>query len=604
MTNKIDSYSSSDSIRSNLYSTYGKVAAFNEVMTLELGGELSKVEVFYETYGKLNKDRSNAILICHALSGDSHVAKHNEKDVPGWWDLAVGENKAIDTNKYFVICSNVLGGCRGTSGPNSINPKTNKPYGADFPTITMSDMVVVQKKLVEHLKIKQLLAVIGGSMGGQQVLLWALKFPDMLKIAVPIATAPRLSMQALAFDVIGRNAILRDPNFALGQYYDNEPPDVGLALARMLGHITYLSPQAMEEKFEADRMNPRDVSTEFEKRFSVGSYLAYQGDKFVERFDANTYITLSLAIDLFNLGRNKEELVKNLSVSKCKWLIISFSSDWLFPPEQSLELVSALVTLGQKISYSNIESSCGHDAFLLADELSSYGELISSALAHQSDFSTKNAISSQKTQYPCSSKSIFNGKRIDYDSITALIPQDSSVLDLGCGSGTLLERLRELGHSKLMGIELEEQSVIDCVRQGLSVIQADLNRGLGMFPDKSYDIVVLSHTLQTIKDVEGLTGEMLRVGQKCIVSFPNFGYFKLRKMLSDKGRAPESAGILSYKWYNSPNIRFGTLLDFEDFCTERKITIHKRVALDTESGRLVEENANLNADMAIFVISN
>jgi homoserine O-acetyltransferase len=227
---------------------------FDTPFELELGGALASVTVAYETYGTLNEAKDNAILVCHALSGDSHVAMHDGQDDPGWWDACVGPGKGIDTKKYFIICANVLGGCRGTTGPGSINPETHRPYGNDFPTITTRDMVDVQAMLVEHLGIESLLAVVGGSMGGQATMCWATRYPNRVRGIIPIATTPRVSSQTLAFDVVGRNAIMQDPNFRDGQYYDDGPrPDVGLALARMIAHITYLSPEAMNEKFEADR---------------------------------------------------------------------------------------------------------------------------------------------------------------------------------------------------------------------------------------------------------------------------------------------------------------------------------------------------------------
>ena len=272
------------------------------------------MRVAYETYGTLNPAGDNAVLICHALSGDSHVARHNADDTPGWWDLVVGPGKSIDTDRYFVICPNLLGGCRGTTGPNCVNPETGRPYGADFPRITVYDMVKVQKLLVEHLGVRRLRAVVGGSLGGQLALTWATQLPAMVAGTMALATAPRLTSQAMAFDIVGRNAILRDPAYQDGQYYGNGPgPTVGLSIARMLGHITYLSREAMIEKFDAHRLQPRQVQTQFETRFSVGSYLAYQGDKFVERFDANSFLALTTAIDLFDLGDSREELRRAFS---------------------------------------------------------------------------------------------------------------------------------------------------------------------------------------------------------------------------------------------------------------------------------------------------
>ncbi len=336
-------FESSDSVRSARPLKHVRYLTFDEPLELELDQSIPEVTVAYEFYGKLNAARDNAILICHALSGDSHVARHDADDEPGWWDIAVGPGKAIDTDRYFVICPNALGGCRGTTGPNSTDPRTGRRYGADFPTITARDIVEVQRRLVDRLGIRTLLAVIGGSMGGHQVLTWATRYPDRVAGAIALATSARLTTQALAFDVVGRNAIRRDANFKNGHYLEkNTVPAAGLAIARMLGHITYLSPQSMREKFGANRLQPREFATEFEKKFSVGSYLAYQGDKFVERFDANSYIKLSLAMDLFDLGSTSAELIQSLSPSQCRWLIMSFTSDWLFPPEQSRDLTDAL----------------------------------------------------------------------------------------------------------------------------------------------------------------------------------------------------------------------------------------------------------------------
>ena len=296
---------SSDSVRSARPLRHAQYVTFDQPLNLALGGQLASVTVAYETYGQLNATKTNAILVCHALSGDSHVAQHDEQDDPGWWDIMVGAGKPIDTDRFFVICPNLLGGCRGTTGPGSTNPATGKPYGRDFPTITVGDMVEVQRRLLDHLGIGQLLAVVGGSLGGHQALTWATRFPERVQAVVPLATSARLTSQALAFDVVGRNAIRRDPYYHSGQYYaEKRTPEVGLAIARMIGHITYLSREAMRKKFDADRLHPRDVVTDFEKIFSVGSYLGHQGDRFVERFDANSYITLSMAMDLFDLGQH------------------------------------------------------------------------------------------------------------------------------------------------------------------------------------------------------------------------------------------------------------------------------------------------------------
>ena len=572
-----------------------------EPFALEKGGQLPHVTIAYETYGVLSPARDNAVWICHALSGDSHVAKHNPEDDPGWWDIAVGPGKAIDTDRYFVICPNLLGGCRGSTGPGSENPATGKPYGRDFPTVTVGDMVEVQRRLLDHFGIGQLHAVIGGSLGGHQALTWATRYPDRVRGTIALATSPRLTSQALAFDIVGRNAILRDPHFHGGQYYDRpHGPDVGLALARMIGHITYLSREAMTAKFEADRLQPRDVAIEFEKKFSVGSYLGYQGARFVERFDANSYVTLSLAMDLFDLGSTPAAMAAALRPARCRWLVVSFSSDWLFPPDQSRDIVNALAANKAPVSYCNVQSGAGHDAFLLPNELAVYGELMCAFLRNLGPMVNPQAAVQDGPHGPTS---IFHQHRVDYDRIVELIPAGSSVLDLGCGSGRLLARLREGDHRRLVGVELDEQKIVTCVDRGLEVLQADLNKGLRPFAQSEFDYVVLSQTLQAVFDVEGVLTEILRVGRSCIVSIPNFAYHRLRQMLAEEGRAPKSGGVLRYEWYNTPNIRFFTIADFEDFCRAKQIHVDRRIAIDTEAGAEVFTDPNRNADLAIFVIS-
>jgi homoserine O-acetyltransferase/O-succinyltransferase len=601
-------FDSSDTVRSAVPLKYAKHVAFQEPLPLEEGGCLRAVQVAYETYGTLSPAADNAVLICHALSGDSHVARHDAEDTAGWWDLVVGPGKAIDTDRYFVICPNLLGGCRGTTGPNCINPENGKPYGADFPRITVRDMVKVQRLLVEHLGIQRLRAVVGGSLGGQLALTWATQLPGMVAGTVALATSPRLTSQAMAFDIVGRNAILRDPDYQAGQYYGNGPgPTVGLSIARMLGHITYLSREAMIEKFDANRLQPRQVQSQFETRFSVGSYLAYQGDKFVERFDANSYLALTSAIDMFDLGDSHNELRRALSTSECRWLLLSFSTDWLFPPFQSEEMVNALIAEGKPVSYCSVKSNCGHDAFLLADELPIYGEAIRAFLANldtsgppADDTLADVALDDLSCQDPTS---IFHSRRLDYDSIVELIPPGASVLDLGCGNGGLLARLRRHGCGRIMGIELDEKAILACVRRGLDVVQGDLDHGLAAFADGQFDFVVLSQTLQAVMDVQGVLREILRVGRRGIISFPNIGYWKLRKHLYEEGRAPRAGSLLGYQWYNSPNVRFLSIADFEDFCRGNKIKIHQQIALDTEAGSKVSDDPNLNADMAIVVIS-
>lgn len=603
----MDNFASSDDSRTTEPLRHAQYYSLDGPVPLELGASLSRVTVCYETYGTLNGTRTNAILICHALSGDSHVAQHDPDDSAGWWDLAVGPGCAIDTDRFFVICANLLGGCRGTTGPSSTDPGTGQPYGRAFPDITIRDMVNVQCKLIDHLGIDRLLAVAGGSMGGQQALEWAVRFPQRVCSTILLATSPRLTSQSLAFDIVGRNAIMHDPGFHDGQYYnETSGPDDGLAIARMIGHITYLSQKSMRVKFDADRYTPKHIDTTFEKAFSVGSYLGHQGMKFVERFDANSYVTLTRAMDLFDMGSTHEELTAALACTQCRWVVVSFSSDWLFPPEQSRQIVDALVACGKSVTYCNVETDCGHDAFLLPQDLDLYGELIRAHLSTTSACrccSLTDCLGVHTGGRGDAGPSVLSSNRIDYDRVVGLIPENASVLDLGCGQGGLLCKLKLRGHTQLAGIELDQTAVLDCVRNGQDVIQADLNTRLPKYLDKQFDVVVLSRTLQTVINVEGVLAEMLRIGRLGIVTFPNFAYHRLRAMMCEQGRAPEAPGVLSHRWYNTANLRFFSIADFETLCAEKGITIHQTLALDTEAGCDITENQNLNADLAIFVLS-
>jgi homoserine O-acetyltransferase/O-succinyltransferase len=602
-----DLFESSDSIRHARPLKYAEHVTFDEPLKLELGERLPQVTVVYETYGRLNAKKDNAVLICHALSGDSHVARHDETDDPGWWDIVIGPGKSIDTDRYFVICPNILGGCRGTTGPNSINPQTGRRYATDFPVITVGDIVETQRRFIDCLGIPRLRAVVGSSLGGNMVLTWATRHADRLAGAIAVATSARLTTQAIAFDVVGRNAIIRDPAYQNGQYYDQGPgPLAGLAIARMLGHITYLSQEAMTQKFDAMRLAPREVQTQFETKFSVGSYLAYQGDRFGERFDANSYLTLTMAIDLFDLGETRAQLIEAFRSAKCRWLMMSFTSDWLFLPSQTQEMVDALIADDKPVSYCNVKTDCGHDAFLLPNELKTYGELMAAFLANLDPLDAENgdisptAVEGESRVF--GPRSIFHHHRLDYNTMLELIPPGSSVLDLGCGTGGLLARLRERGPCRLMGVELDEQAMVACVRRGLNVVQADLNQGLPAFADSQFDFVVLSQTLQTVMDVPRALSDMLRVGRRSIVSFPNIGYGSHRRQLAEEGRAPHGHALQSFHWYDTPNVRFLSIADFEEFCREHGFQILQQIALDTEADVQVHDNPNLNADLAIIVL--
>ncbi len=344
----------------------------------ESGKELDYVEVEYECYGKLNGACDNAVLITHALSGDAHTAGWDRnsdrdwrKDRPGWWDAVVGPNKAIDTNKFFVICSNVLGSCYGTTGPASINPKSGKPYGTDFPIVTIGDWVALQKRLIDSFGISKLYAVVGGSLGGQQALEWALAFPDMVEKTIILASASRLSTQGVAFNAVGRHSIINDKNYNDGDYYGKEPPETGLAAARMLAHITYLSEESMYEKFGRKFQNSNSKNYNFGIEYKVESYLDYQGKNFVKRFDANSYLYITKAMDYYDAGEKwgNGNLLSALERIKSNNLIISFSSDWLYTYQQSLDLAKNLSMLGKSVSFVAVDSIKGHDAFLVETDM-------------------------------------------------------------------------------------------------------------------------------------------------------------------------------------------------------------------------------------------
>ena len=333
---------------------------FTDKLILESGKSLSPVTLAYETYGRLDQKKENAILITHALSGDAHAAGYHEgDDEPGWWESMIGPGKAFDTDKYFVVCSNILGGCKGSTGPSSMNPETGKPYGLDFPVITIADMVNAQRHLIDHLGIEQLLCVAGGSMGGMQVLQWAASYPERVKSAIPIATALKHSPQQIAFDEVVRQAIMADPDWRGGDYYDFGQPERGLAVSRMIGHITFMSEQSMEEKFSRKLRNGK-YSYDFAADFEVENYLRYRGDKFVKRFDANSYLYITKAMDYFDLTQLTHD--KNIQT---RFLVISFKSDWLYPSYQSQEIVRHLKRRWVDTTYCELPSTYGHDAFLM-----------------------------------------------------------------------------------------------------------------------------------------------------------------------------------------------------------------------------------------------
>ncbi len=343
-------------------------------LTLKSGVKLGPITLAYETYGTLNADRSNAILIFHALTGDAHAAGfHKDAKNPGWWDAMIGPGRAFDTNKYFMICSNVIGSCKGSTGPSSIDPKTNKPYGLSFPVVTVEDMTVAQKYLIDHLGIKKLFACTGGSMGGLMALKWAVLYPEAAQSVILIATNYRHTAQQIALHEVARQAIMSDPDWQGGDYYGKSLPARGMAVSRMIGHITYMSEKSMDAKFGRKLIAKEKLGYDFSHDFEVENYLKYRGDSFVGRFDANSYLYLSKALDYFDLAEDGDitAVLKNV---RAKVLIITFTSDWLYPSYQSKQMVKAFKANDVEVSFVELDTDYGHDSFLV--EIESQSKLV------------------------------------------------------------------------------------------------------------------------------------------------------------------------------------------------------------------------------------
>lgn len=554
-----------------------------EGFALERGGTLPELRVAYECYGARSVADDNIIYICHALTGDAHAAGfHNQwGEKTGWWDAMIGPGKGIDTNRFHVICANILGGCMGTTGPASLNPQTGKPYGSAFPSITTGDMVAVQRLLLRELGIKSLAAVIGGSFGGMQALEWSRRYPQMVKQCVCIASAMSLSAQALAFDIVGRNAILADAAWAGGDYYNNQNiPAQGLAQARMIGHITYLSSENMKRKFGREKKNNHTSLPRFATAFQVESYLDHQGSKFVSRFDANSYLHITEAMDNFDLTENladPAEAFRDVD-PQTRFLVIALSSDWLFPPEQSLEVAQALLRAGKHVSYCLLPSPYGHDAFLI--EIERLSDVLRAFLKTDSetDAAQTSATSIQQTPKKRRIRPTSPNREDEDHIIIEQVTPKTSVLDLGCGDGELLCKL--IAHKNIsgLGMEIDIEPILSVIRRGLDVFQCDLDSGLSVIPDDSYDYAVLSQTLQVVHKPRLVLHEMLRVAREGVVSFPNFGNWRHRLRLGFLGRMPVSDTI-PFEWHDTPNIHLSTLRDFRNLCRRDGIRIISTVCL-------------------------
>lgn len=571
-------------------------------LALDCGVTLLDVDVAYETYGTLDANRSNAILVLHAFSGDAHAAGiSKETGQPGWWSPMIGPGLAFDTDRYFVISSNVLGGCRGTTGPASIDPATGRPYAMRFPVITVGDMVRLQKMLIEHLGISRLLAVTGGSMGGMQALAWTVAYPDAVAAAIPIAATCRHSAQQIAFNEVGRQAVMADPDWNEGDYYDLKPPARGLAVARMVGHITYMSDASMREKF-GRRLRDKDAfGFDFSVDFEVESYLRYRGSQFVNRFDANSYLYITKAMDYFDLAAGHPSLAAAFEKTQARFLVLSFTSDWLYPTYQSLETVSALRSCNIDAAFCELTSNYGHDAFLV--ETGEQSEMIAGFLETVYRDCQKRSADSPTAAFrlvgPGDSfdSEISISSRPDYAMIAELVEPGSRILDLGCGEGELLAWLRDHKGISGRGVEIDPNKIRRAIARGVSAYQSDIDHGLADYPDASFDFVILSQTLQETRYPLRVLREMLRVGRHGIVAFPNFGHWSTRLSHLFSGRAPRT-DLFPYDWYESPNLHFLTVHDFVQLCQKEHWIIERQIFL--RGTRRVRRLPNFLSEVAVF----
>lgn len=533
-------------------------------LKLAYGGVLKEVEVAYEECG-VPSDGYNTVYICHALTGDAHVTgmKPGETVPSGWWDSMVGPGLAIDTNRYHVLCANVLGGCSGTTGPMSINPETSKPYGSSFPQYSFDDAVDVFRMLLKQLGIKRLAVLIGGSYGGLQVVNWMTRFPDDMEKVCLIATSASLNTQAVALSVMSRNSITDDPAWKGGDYYlegDGKGPKAGLASARQLAHISYLSRELLQSKFER-RLQSNFVNASDEERaerdrlfktyFQIESYLDYQSMKFIKRFDANSYLHITRSMDLSDPCDRYGSLDEAFARVKAKTLVVSYANDVLFPVWQSKEIVSCLMKAGKSVSYCHLESGTGHDSFLTdIDDLS---KLVG------------GFISSREVK-------VMNWQKRLYRNVVKMVRKGAKVLDIGCADGTLLNVLRTERDVAGNGVEIDVERFEEALADGHDILWEDADEGLSTVPDHHYDVAIVSDTLQEVRNPRGLLHEALRIADEAIVSFPNFAAYRIRFTLAFKGRLPVSKH-LPFQWYDTPNIHCITLKDFTDLCRKEGIEI-------------------------------
>ncbi len=580
-------------------------ARFDTPLPLACGASLPSFELAYETYGTLSAARDNAVLVCHALNASHHVAGFyaDDPDNVGWWDNMVGPGKPLDTDRFFVVGVNNLGSCFGSTGPVTLNPATGTSWGAQFPLVTVEDWVDAQARLADYLGIEQWAAVMGGSLGGMQALDWAIRYPARLRHALVIAAAPNLSAQNIAFNEVARQAILADPEFHDGDFEAHgTKPRGGLRLARMVGHITYLSDEQMEERFGRDLRDGLKFS--FAPEFQIESYLRHQGEKFAEYYDANTYLRITKALDYFDPALAQGgDLARALTPAQCRFLVVAFTTDWRFAPARSREIVKALVDDARDVTYAEVVAPHGHDAFLLDDPqylgvVRAYYERIASEQAPLAAGGANAAPRAQpvRTAPHYVPSAAAAAGRADFATIAGWVGKGARVLDLGCGDGSLLAYLaRERGVTGY-GIEIGNAGVLASVQNGINVLQSDLESGLAGFADASFDCVILSQTLQAMHRTEAIVAEMLRVGRDAIVTFPNFGHWTHRLQIV-RGRMPVSTA-LPYQWYDTPNIHLCTVADFDAFLAERGYAVENRVVL--AGGAPVNVLPNLRGELAIY----
>ena len=563
---------------------------FTEPLPLRSGKLLRDYTLAYETYGTLNADRSNAVLVCHALNASHHVAGTyaGQAKSEGWWDNLIGPGKPLDTDQFFVIGVNNLGSCFGSTGPMQTDATTGAAYGADFPVVTVEDWVDSQARLLDRLGITQLAAVLGGSLGGMQALSWSLQYPQRLRHCVAVATAPNLSAQNIAFNEVARRAIVTDPDFHGGHFYaQGVLPRRGLRVARMIGHITYLSDDAMEAKFGRDMKAAEPAYSTQDVEFEIESYLRHQGDKFSDYFDANTYLLITRALDYFDPARDfGGDLSATFARAVCKFQLVSFSTDWRFSPQRSREIVKALVDNKLDVSYAEIDAPHGHDAFLL-DDARYHGVL-------RACFDNIARDGSQVGRQAVSTAASSSSR--DIELIAQMVPAGSRVLDLGCGNGELLAHLRQHRQCSGYGVELNDANVLACVKRGVNVIQLNLEDGLATFADQSFDVVLQLDTMQHLRNTERMLNETARVGRTGIVSFPNFAHWPNRLSIA-RGRMPVTKA-LPYEWYDTPNLRVGTFADFDALA--RKLGLKILDAFGIQNGAPIRSWPNLRASVAVF----